>query len=483
MIALQLLRLLIKVKLFCISMLCIFSTAVMAAELPENITRPKITEKIRAKQNIPLIPFTLGGTGTIFLSDQAINYAYQNDDHLLKINTGLYNGGRTIGLTGVEAATMLDNETAFGINMMLSADKSDVVLSAIHGFKDSGLQVRGTFSYMQGHEKYDFYRSSERAKLSQNNYYLSLSKINDSASNLGVHSFSMSVWEARAKNHSIFDSRMYLDQTPDYFLATIDRRCLSEGLLRGASVDFQYVPFINLVLAGTVGMEQVKFPLSNGSKEKKSSPLVDGKLNYTINDRHSVGIGYKYGVSEKGARAEWQCPAGSISAYNYSGKSGVSGNRSINFSVDILSLLSKQKKRGNASLAASMRPKADDATRLLQKAASRPTQLPSNFLVKVDPTAVSQIKIYRDPNIADVVIENGSHTVVINLGFVGINIIGINVNGAPVVNNGLFVLANNQLRVNSSNLPMPARNVHAYALTIVDAAGGNHIITFDVENT
>ena len=143
----------------------------------------------------------------------------------------------------------------------------------------------------------------------------------------------------------------------------------------------------------------------------KSSPLVDGKLSHNINDNHTVSIGYKYGASEKGTRAEWKFSAYSLSAYKYAGNSGIAGDSGVNFSVDVLELLYKNNKPSGTSLAASMRPKADgNSKQLLQESISRPVQLPSNFLVKVDPTAVSQIRVLNAAG-AIASIENGAHII------------------------------------------------------------------------
>lgn len=259
----------VKLKIILSSILCTFSVQGMAAERVETSAyETDENKKRKTEQSIPLVPFSVGDAGTLSVSDTAAGYVRQSDDNVVKINAGIYDGGRAVAVTGIDAATMLGDHTALGMNLMLSVDKSEAALSGVSHFKDSGLRVRGTLSYMQGNKQFDFYRSSERAKLSQVGYYVSISGVNNGLSDLGLQSLGLSVWGAKAKNHSMFDTQRYVDQTANYILLTTDQRRLAEGLLRGASIDLQYAPYANLVLKGALGMEQIKFPLSNGSEEK-----------------------------------------------------------------------------------------------------------------------------------------------------------------------------------------------------------------------
>ena len=435
--------------------------------------------KQQAAQSLPTIPLDLGEAGKLFVSGSGAAYTFEDNNTVFKLNAGINNAGRTLAVTGADAAFLAGDNAALGMNLMLSGDKSEVVLSGVSNLTALGLRVRAALSYMKGSQQFDFYRSSERANLSQLGYYGGVSWVNEGGSDLGVQSVGASLWGAQAKNHSSFSTQTYVEETPDYWLITRDQRLIAEGTLTGASIDLQFVPHVDVVLNGALGAEQLKFPFSDGSAESTSSVFVDAKISYRINDNNTLSAGYKYGVSEKGVRAEWKSSAYTLSAYKNAGQSGLAGGYGVNVGVDLVELLTKKHKPSGVTLAASMRPKMErNSKQLLQEVLSRPSQLPSNFLAKVDPTAVMHIKIDKD-TLGDAEIDaQGNYLIQIGTGNGTLE--SAQRNGGDIMSSGFFAMQGNQLVIYLSKLPTPSA-IDTYSLFIKDGNNDIFHVAFTVE--
>ncbi|MEN3813640.1 hypothetical protein ABH309_21885 [Chromobacterium piscinae] len=449
--------------------------------LPVTPSEAAPSEVPSRTQQFPTLSFDLGDVGNATVSSNQASYSYQDDNTIFNANLGSNNNGLSQATTGADLAFIAGENTALGIKLKFSGDQSEGVLGAVHNLKPLNVQVRAALSYMQGSQEFNFYRSTERADLSQLGYYGSADWLSQAESNLGFHSAGVALWRAQTKNHSSFDTLTYTDETAESYIIIRDRRIISTGSLNGASFNLQYAPHPDLVINSALGAEQLKFPFSDGSSENKTTVFADAKISYRVDENNALGLAYKYGASEKGVRADWKWSAYTLNAYKSYGQSGLEGNYGINISVDLVKLLSKQKnKSSNLSLASSMRPKLNDNSKqLLQTAITRPAQLPSNFLAKVDETGVTQLVISKSQG--QVAVDAQGNALINIEGAVGplTSIVTENRNGVDVSTAGYFSLQNNQLVVHMALLPIPEGQDN-YVVDVIDSIGNSFAVTFSI---
>jgi hypothetical protein len=274
---------------------------------------------------------------------------------------------------------------------------------------------------------------------------------------------------------------------------TEDQRLLSGGRLMGASFDFQYAPgpYFHTVLQGSVGAEQINFPFSDGSAEKKNSLYLQGRIDHELDDMNTVGIGYKYGVVENSLQLEWSRSAFAVSGFYSKGQNGLIDQSGIKLTCDVMALFDKPRRasRQDTPLAIRMRPVAPhlhnaahaNTRAVLEESIRRPTQLPSTFMVKVDPTAVRQILVEKAtlPSNANV---DGVGNIFISVGSGNGHIDSVQVNGGALTNTqNQFFMQGNQLVVVSAQLSKPT-NTDSYVIFVTDGTGSRLVVTFDAVN-
>lgn len=448
----------------------------MAYTVISPVIPPEPEGENKKNQVISAIPINLGDAGSLSLSKSAANYKFKDNNTIWNINIGLESNSKKAGAVGVQAANLLNEATALGMQLMLSPSKSEMVLGTAVKLKSLDLQVRGALSYMRGRQDFSFFRSTETASLSQLAYYGELSWVSPEESDNGLQSVGFSFWGAKAKNHSEFSKKTYIDETNEYYEITTDRRLIAVGNLHGASVNLQYAPGLNLVLNADVGGEQVKFPFSDGSTEAKSSVFFDGKATYQVSDENTIGLGYKKGVTEQSIRIEWKNKKYTVAAFKSIGRDGMAGSYGVNFNVDILSLLGKKSSSSSQALASSMRPKAGNDQQLLQLVMTRPSQLPSNFLAKVDPTALSTVKIDKS-NLPPGSTIDADGNLSIPVGEGQGKIYTTHVNGTATNGSSFISMQVNKLIVSIPKLAMPAVQDN-YLVDIEDGVGQHFAVTF-----
>lgn len=321
------------------------------------------------------------------LSKSALDFQRQTEDAALSVSVGF---GPKPAITAA-GSLLLRPGLAVGTRLHAESLLSDATVNVVGEVSEANLRLQGAVNFMRGRQDFLFYRSTESARLSQMGYFGSASWVNPSASPLGLQSAGVVIWGAKAKNHSQFDVLNYVDQTPDTWVLTRDRRLISAGTLLGGAVELQYAVSEQLVLEGAFGSERLRFPFSDGSEESTRKPYADLKLNYALDARNQFSLGGKTGAAETRVEAEWKRPTFAISAFKVRGQEANAGRWGVGVTFDVLAWLNRKTPRGGVSLAASLRPRVTQhSDELLKRAMERPTPLPSTFLAKVDPTGVER---------------------------------------------------------------------------------------------
>lgn len=472
-----------QISLLALLVTCNISCFAVDTTMPATAALPGFTPAL------PTLPLNLGEKGNLNFSDQATSYNFANDRILVKANAGWGYTSRGNGVLGLDVATLVGHSSAVGANLKYQPDRFEAVLHHVKYWAPAGWRWNGAISYLQGRQQFDFFRSSETAHLSQLSYYGSVNWLDTGKLDLGLQSLGVSIWGGKSKNRSSFTALNYIDDTPGYFLITRDARQLSEGRLLGAAMNFQYAAgaYLNWVFKGSVGGERLKFPFSDGSAESHKSLYTDVSVNYQFDKQNIVSLDYKRGAVENRIEGGWQRGAIGLSSFYSKGQNGLQNQYGVQINLNLLALFNKAKQTDNDDpLATKMRPMRHGAEEgqinsvaLLQEALLRPTQLPNTFMVKVDPTAVKQIRVEKASLPSNAAIGPGGN---INIPVTeGISLVAsAQINGQTINNlNSQFSVQGNQLVVIAQNLPVPVNTDH-YQVEVKDTSTNEtYIVTFD----
>ncbi|MCC7005335.1 MAG: hypothetical protein IT497_01660 [Ottowia sp.] len=436
-------------------------------------------QAIGSNTAFPTFPLNLGEKSSVTFGERTTNYQFIHDRVLVKANAGWGYVSQGTGIVGLDFASLVGDSAALGLNLSYQQDKLEAVIHHMKYWLPLGWRWKGSLSYMQGRQQFNFLQTSEKAKLSQLTYYGAIDWLNTSNLGAGIQSVGLATWGGKSKNHSQFEEQEYAVDTQDYFLITRDHRWLSEGRLLGTALSFQYVPNADFpwIFKGSVGQEWLKYPYMNGGADNYRNLYLDGRLDYQLNRLSAFNLGYKYGVVENRMEVGWRYSYLGLSGFYSQGRNGLDNQYGALLNVDILALLSKPKRTemqaANNILPVShaVRENKISPTELLQETILRPIQLPIAFMVKVDPTGVKHFRVEKAglPN-GSFVTSQGNIYIPVTQG--PSVIFSALVNGQPVSGvEGKFNTQANQLVVITKNLPDPV-SMDDYVVDIEDSSTG-----------
>jgi len=119
---------------------------------------------------------------------------------------------------------------------------------------------------------------------------------------------------------------------------------------------------------------------------------------------------------------------------------------------------------------------------ILRDAATRPIQLPQNFLAKVDPTAVKTVASISKVGLPAGVNVNAAGDVIAVVGVGGGAITQVTRNGAPYAYALAFQIAGSSFITQPKLLPVAGGGGDTYIVAIADAGGGHHLVTITTQN-
>ncbi|MCD4506936.1 hypothetical protein LQR30_22975 [Chromobacterium piscinae] len=432
-------------------------------EQSENVVSRNVANIAKSiGEGNPSLSFS-SGQSSMNLNTNALDLKHSTEEAALSLGVGF---GPSPGLTAA-GGLLLQPRLAIGSRLHVESQYADAVFGVVGDLGDSGLRLKGAINYMNGRQDFDFFRSRESARLSQWGYYGHAGWISPAESDLGLQSFGVSLWGAKAKNHSQFETLTYVDQTVDTWVLTQDRRLISMGSLLGGALEWQYAPVAPMVLQGALGMEQLRFPFSDGSREMSRKPYADLKLSFAVDERNQFSVGGKTGAAETRVQLEWKRPSFALEAFKAKSIGREDSRWGIGVNFEVLTLLNGEKVRGANSLASTLRPRAGlNSSELLQTAMERPMQLPSTFLAKVDPTGIKRIMLDKAAlPVGSEVDSEGNLRITVGRGQ-GV-VVDSQRNGTSFTDN-IYQMEDNVLIVNVASLS-PA----LYAVTVSD---GDHTV-------
>lgn len=438
--------------------------------------------KLRAKHTPPSIPISIpcsGVSGSVSTQSSSLNY--KNKHMIAKANIGIgyatYQDEQNLTrqkLTGqYSMGVALNKNAAIGAHLLVLPQMQDLSLMGAYYLPESRLKLKTAVSYLWGKQDFLFPSESETRDLSQMGFFLSGEHILDEQQYPWLHSIGLSGWTSQTKQTSVQPkSNYYTIETSDSHDLYEDTKTLNLGQLIGSAVDVQAAPQDNIVMKLSLGYEQVKYPLLDGSTDINKSLYQALKIDYEPIDHLILGTEYKKGSSETRASVHASMHGWSMMLYQNWGLNGVKGHRGAMLSYN----LTPWNNDPSIPLAKRMRPSSGHgALNLLNDAVTRPIQLPLTFMAKVDPESsknVANVDKAGLPNDASVVIENGVITITVP-DETSLNITGIAMNSPS----GTEILTPSTYTTTADNqILIPIVTLHSAITTI-----GDHNFTITAE--
>lgn len=380
---------------------------------------------------LPSLPFAVAEgaiTGTFSPTATSMRYNGEKTIGRIGIGFGYFKPAKGRSMSGgqFELATMLGNRIAAGTTLGLYPNRKDLVLNAIWQIPDSGFRIKASGGYLWGNQNFIFPSGEANIDLEQFSGSFSTQYIfSDSGETSILQSVGFSIWGAQANQKSGNpEPRTFIVDTPADHLIMSDPLKLSEGRLSGAAADVQLALRPNLVAKASLGYEMLRFPFSDGTRQINESAYYSLQMFFEPLPELMLGASYKSGAGEN--RTSFSAETGSwlLNAFHTEGEHGVAGNDGVLLTCR----LAIPAGGGQTPLARRMKPtRSSDTAALLADALERPEQLPTSFLAKVDPTAVTLVasiskgKAITGFTIEDqtgaTIIDEAAHTIAVNMPF------------------------------------------------------------------
>jgi len=339
-----------------------------------SITREALlassAENLSENPSLPSASFSgVDGKVNGSVGSESSSLSYRGDESWLSAELGLgyYNPewGEDRIRYHLGMAAMVTDNVAVGLLGDHDSYKRDMVLNTVWQTPLDGFRLKLSGGYMWGKQDFTFSDVVHSQDLKQFSWVAAGEYIvPDGDSALGLHSLGMSAWGSRAS-----------DESGDSYV-------LSEGRIFGVSADTQVAILNNLVAKGSVGYEELNFPLPDAAKEKNTDLYTDLGVTWEPVKAITLDAGWKNGVSEDRYTIGAASGPVKLSSWYTRGHAGLADEKgaTLAYAYNFGAAASHQH---TVLLSSRLKPlRSAWATILLVEAMKRPTQMPSRFLVK-----------------------------------------------------------------------------------------------------
>lgn len=418
-------------------------------------------------QNNSMMPSMAVPLGNASVSLSKDTLAVSTPDSRLRLGAGSANNGVASRL---EYAKLLNERYALGLGVQLGKHQSEFLTRNIYLTEDKKLEFDVALSYMKARPKFDFDSGAERLSVTQFSGVASVRRLFAPEDGIGLHSLGASIWGSQARSPNNLSEMIVINDTPTYVSILSDPRRISLGRMRGQSLDAQYATSAAAVFNASVGAEQVIYPMADGTRESQLRPYLAAGLKYEMENKTMLDLRLASGVSNS-ATLSVSGAATRLALSVARGRNGAPNNTSLMLYVDLLKLLDPARKNQDApSLALKESLQRYSDAGLLDKAATRPMQLPQNVLAKVDHTGVRKVTVEKAGLPPGSKYNADYKHLLIAVGTGALTLVNFQRNGVVQALMPQFVLSSGAVTVDVHNLPA-STSPDKYEIRVMDASG------------
>lgn len=384
--------------------------------------------------------------------------------------------------TRFEYAKLVNDYFAIGGQALLGEYQKEVVGRGVFLSKDKEYELDAALSFMKATPLFDFDSGSERVSVSQPSGIISLRHLYRPVKGVGLHSVGASLWAAHAQRSDKAEAKTVVTESPDTYDFLYDPRQLALGRLRGTSLDLQYAPLSSLVFNGSFGAEEVVYSMADGSRNSERRPYISGGLKMELAKDTHFNIKASDGIS-KNFTIGLSRGAAQLSVGVSEGRAGALSNKTIMLDIDLGKLLWPESMGTGEAAFVSLAERESferfSSDSLIDKASSRPVQLPQNILAKVDRTGVQRVSVKKQNLAPGTTISGDFRELFVPVGVGALKLVSLLRNGVVSSQAGSFVLGSGKIVVNLFSLPSPS-GVDRYVIRVIDASGATYDVKVDV---
>ena len=433
------------------------------------------------QKGVPLPALNVGDAGAgASITPTAADIRFEAKNYLGHVGLNYLSPGSTYGL-GVKAdgAYLLGKTLAIGTNLSLNNNLKEAVLSGVWMPEDTHLKTKLSASYMTGAQSFGFYSGAANANVSQASYYFSTDYVVPKEQSSYLHSVGVSTWGSKASQTNNPDPVYTMAQTASAYQLMMDPLKLAVGTLRGEALNTQVGITKEVIAKVSAGYESVKFPFSDGTQEVDKRIYQDYVVQYQPTEKIVLQTGYKTGaainnIMISAAYSQWK-----LTGFKNTGVNGVASSQGTSLTYSIpLDGSTKSVAFGTLT-----RPELiGNSAYILRDAATRPIQLPQNFLAKVDPTAVKTVASISKVGLPAGVNVNAAGDALVNVGVGGGAITQVTRNGAPYAYASVVQVAGNNLVIRTKMFPAAASSGDTYVVSVTDKSSIPYLVTITTQN-
>jgi hypothetical protein len=322
------------------------------------------------------------------------NYSYTDYSGNSIFNIGVQNNSqyRSVGLNKpsytASGATQLRKEIAVGFNYKYFDKKNDLTISVINNIPDTNIYAKVAGGVMDGKEIYNYFSGPSETHVQQYNALASLNYRNPNKfSNL--KGMGINIWKIIAKQKSRLAPNYITKETESSYDTYMDPRELALGNVTGYSGTVRLKINNSLSAEQSFGKENLVYPLSDGTRESYKKNYLKSLIKYQIDGDSSFELSLSSGSVENKTRIEYANSGFGMSIEKVIGLNGLKDYWYVGVTYSISDYL-------NPKAAAKYIQNYDNEDylehiSLLRDVSKKPSEFPTNFLAKVDPTSIKLI--------------------------------------------------------------------------------------------
>lgn len=333
------------------------------------------------------------------------NSRYIYDDYIGNtiFNIGIQNNGqsKSLGLNKPSVtssgAIQLKKEIAIGFNYKYYNKKNDLTISAINNIPNTNFYAKISGGIMDGKEIYNFFSGPSEVHMQQYSALASLNYRNpNKLSNFkGV---GINIWKVLAKQKKFLSANYITKETETTIDTYMDPRELAMGSVTGYSGTIRLKLNDYISAEQSIGKEKLVYPFSDGTQELYKKNYLKSLLRYQIDGDSIFELSYSTGSVENKTKIEFVNSGFGMSLEKAGGLNGLKDYWFVGVTYSISDVLNHR----IASKYIQNYDKEDylDQVSLLKEVSQKPVEFPTNFLAKVDSTAVKLVSSVAKPHIS-----------------------------------------------------------------------------------
>lgn len=355
---------------------------------------------------------------------------YRSESQNARLNASLARDWGDVGglRVGIDYARLLSDQWAVGGNASVGIEHQEIMLNGLYS-PSKQLHLGLSLGWLRDTDTYRFYSGPDKVSVDQASALMRVIKRFDEGSRLTQ--LSASAYTARARKPDVPDAVM-VEETPTLIRFLVDPREISPGRLQGFNLGVGFVPWNNAEIKLSLGRETLRYPFQDGSSEKDSRTTTGLSYTHTLSSCWQIEGNYNSGVAGDRIALAVRKGMWSLALGRDGGTADMKARTTLVVGLEVPLGGSHQARCAGG---AAMRQSLD--VRRLDEVFTRPRELPTRVLAKVDLTAVPSLLASLDKaGLGGASVSATPEELIIRLAVPALTVAQLDLNGQPSSNLG-----------------------------------------------